>query len=72
MEVVIMSVPFEGKVALVTGAGTGIGAATARLLAKRGAAVTVVGRRKEPLEEVAGSIRDAGGRALTVTADVGV
>jgi NAD(P)-dependent dehydrogenase (short-subunit alcohol dehydrogenase family) len=68
----IMDASLEGKVALVTGAGSGIGAATARLLAERGAAVTVVGRRKEPLEEVAGSIRDAGGRALVVTADVGL
>jgi NAD(P)-dependent dehydrogenase (short-subunit alcohol dehydrogenase family) len=70
--VVIMDSSFEGKVALVTGAGTGIGAAAARLLAKRGAAVTVAGRRKEPLEEVARSIREAGGRALVVAADVGV
>jgi NAD(P)-dependent dehydrogenase (short-subunit alcohol dehydrogenase family) len=53
LEVTIMGSSFEGKVALVTGAGTGIGAATARLLAESGAAVTVVGRRKEPLEEVA-------------------
>jgi NAD(P)-dependent dehydrogenase (short-subunit alcohol dehydrogenase family) len=67
-----MTASFGGKVALVTGAGTGIGAATARLLARRGAAVTVAGRRKEPLEEVAGSIREAAGRALAVTADVAV
>jgi NAD(P)-dependent dehydrogenase (short-subunit alcohol dehydrogenase family) len=67
-----MGTSFEGKVALVTGAGTGIGAATSRLLAKRGAAVAVAGRRKEPLTEVAGSIRAAGGRALAVTADVSV
>jgi NAD(P)-dependent dehydrogenase (short-subunit alcohol dehydrogenase family) len=67
-----MGTSLDGKVALVTGAGTGIGAATAWLLAQRGAAVTVVGRRKEPLEEVASGIRAAGGRALAVTADVGV
>lgn len=43
-------------VALVTGGGTGIGAATARLLAQRGWRVAVTGRRAEPLEEVAGAI----------------
>ncbi|MEV6424897.1 SDR family NAD(P)-dependent oxidoreductase [Streptomyces sp. NPDC051662] len=61
---------FNDKVALVTGAGSGMGAATARLLAARGAAVTLVGRRAEKLGEVARQIKEAGGQALTVTGDV--
>ena len=44
-----------GAVALVTGGGTGIGAATARLLARKGLQVVIVGRRAELLAEVAGS-----------------
>lgn len=60
----------EGKVALVTGAGSGIGKASALLLAERGAAVTLVGRTADQLEEVAQSIRDAGGTAITAVADV--
>jgi NAD(P)-dependent dehydrogenase (short-subunit alcohol dehydrogenase family) len=62
----------DGRVALVTGAGTGIGAAAARRLAKAGAKVALVGRRAEPLEKVAGEIRDAGGEARVALADVGV
>jgi NAD(P)-dependent dehydrogenase (short-subunit alcohol dehydrogenase family) len=46
----------EGKVALVTGAGTGIGAATARRFAAEGAQVVVMGRRREPLERVAAEV----------------
>ncbi|WP_169949218.1 SDR family NAD(P)-dependent oxidoreductase [Microbispora sp. H11081] len=63
-------IPFHDKVALVTGAGTGMGAATAILLAERGARVTLVGRREEPLREVAAQITKAGGEALVLPADV--
>ena len=57
------------KVALITGAGTGIGAATAALLASRGYAVALNGRREEPLREVAASIEAAGGRAFVAVGD---
>lgn len=60
----------QGKVALVTGAGTGIGAATAIRFAQEGATVVVCGRRKEPLDGVVAQIRAAGGRAESVQADV--
>jgi NAD(P)-dependent dehydrogenase (short-subunit alcohol dehydrogenase family) len=61
---------FENKVALVTGAGSGMGRSTAILLARRGAAVTVVGRREHKLAEVVAEITAAGGRALAVPGDV--
>jgi len=60
----------DGKVAVITGAGTGLGAATATLFAREGAAVTLVGRREEKLKEVAADIDAAGGRALVVPGDV--
>ncbi len=60
----------SGTVALVTGASSGIGEATARALAQRGAAVAIVARRRERLEELAGSIGQSGGRALVIEADV--
>ncbi|WP_431946222.1 SDR family NAD(P)-dependent oxidoreductase [Actinacidiphila sp. bgisy167] len=63
-------IPFHDKVALVTGAGTGMGAATAILLAERGARVTLVGRREEPLRDVEAQITEAGGEALVLPADV--
>ncbi|MDT0234826.1 SDR family oxidoreductase [Curtobacterium sp. BRB10] len=59
-----------GKVALVTGAGTGMGRETALLLARDGAHVALVGRRPGPLDEVAGLIRDGGGTAVTIAQDV--
>ena len=52
-----------GKVAWVTGAGSGIGEAAALLLAKEGAAVVLTGRRPEPLQAVAARIRETGGTA---------
>jgi NAD(P)-dependent dehydrogenase (short-subunit alcohol dehydrogenase family) len=59
------------RVALVTGGGTGIGAAAARLFARQKTAVAVVGRRPEKLEETVRFIQSAGGVALAVPADLG-
>src|ERR1700735_5430236 len=55
-----------GAVVIVTGAGSGIGAATARRAGAAGARVVLVGRRPEPLDEVAGEIRPAGGEAWSL------
>jgi 3-oxoacyl-[acyl-carrier protein] reductase len=60
----------QERAALVTGGGTGIGAAIARAYAARGAAVTVVGRRRAPLDAVVAEIAGAGGRALACPGDV--
>jgi NAD(P)-dependent dehydrogenase (short-subunit alcohol dehydrogenase family) len=59
------------KVALVTGATSGIGRATALLLAAEGARVALVGRRGEVLDEVRQTIEATGGQALALPADVG-
>jgi NAD(P)-dependent dehydrogenase (short-subunit alcohol dehydrogenase family) len=60
-----------GKVALVAGASRGIGAAAARAFAEAGAAVILAARDAAALEAVALEIREAGGRAVAVRADVG-
>ncbi|MFC4112080.1 SDR family oxidoreductase [Nonomuraea zeae] len=58
------------KVVAITGASSGIGEATARLLAGRGAAVVLGARRTQRLDELARDIRDRGGRAVTCATDV--
>ncbi len=60
----------EGKVAIITGAGSGIGRASAELFAREGAAVGVLDVRAEAAQEVADGINAAGGRALGLGADV--
>jgi len=59
------------KIALITGAGTGVGKAAALALAKEGYALVLTGRRKEPLEEVAAAAQALGAKTLVVQADVG-
>jgi citronellol/citronellal dehydrogenase len=60
----------KDQVALVTGGGTGMGRATALEMAQCGARVAVLGRRVEPIEDCARAIRDAGGEAFAVAADI--
>jgi NAD(P)-dependent dehydrogenase (short-subunit alcohol dehydrogenase family) len=60
----------SAKIALVTGAGTGVGRAVALALAKAGYNLVLAGRRKEPLDAVAGEINAIGSQALAVSTDV--
>ncbi|WP_420031847.1 SDR family NAD(P)-dependent oxidoreductase [Streptomyces sp. cg28] len=60
----------NGKVVMITGASSGIGAAAAELFAAEGAAVVLMARRKDRLADLAARIRADGGRALDVTGDV--
>jgi NADP-dependent 3-hydroxy acid dehydrogenase YdfG len=60
----------RNKVAIVTGAGSGVGHAASAALAADGWSVVLAGRRAEQLESVAAEIRAAGGKALAVSTDV--
>jgi ketoreductase len=65
-----VSRPLRGKRCLVTGGGTGIGAGIARCLARAGASVAVLGRRRAPLNRTVAALRSLRAEALAVTADV--
>ena len=65
-----MNGPLAGAVALVTGASSGIGAATARRLAGEGAAVGLVARRRARLDDLVRTIEEDGGQAYAIEADV--
>lgn len=64
--------PLDGTSALVTGASSGIGAATANRLAREGAVVAAVARRRDRLDDVVNEIETAGGHAVAVPADITV
>src|SRR2546427_276345 len=61
---------FNGKVALITGASSGIGAATALRLAGQGCAVTLAARNQDALDEIRRRCASSGGRAISVPTDV--
>ena len=60
----------DGKVAIITGGNSGVGAATAELFAKEGAKVVITARRKPQLDEVADKIKANGGEVLAIPTDV--
>ncbi len=62
--------PLENRVAVITGASSGIGASTAKYLAARGAKVALLARRKDKLDQLAAEIKEAGGTALALEVDV--
>jgi NADP-dependent 3-hydroxy acid dehydrogenase YdfG len=65
-----MSESIEGKVALVTGASSGIGEATAQALSDAGAKVALVARRKDRIDALSDRIRSGGGTAVSIAADI--
>src|ERR1700678_1890224 len=65
-----VNLALEGCTIVVTGAGSGIGEATARLLGAAGACVVLVGRREALLRQGADAIEETGGRAVAVPADL--
>jgi NADP-dependent 3-hydroxy acid dehydrogenase YdfG len=69
-EIIIMHSNIEGKIVVITGASSGLGQATARLLSSEGAAVVLGARRIDRLQSVADQITRGGGRALALATDV--
>ncbi len=65
-----MSNNIEGKVVVITGASSGLGEATARLLSAQGASVVLGARRADRIQALANELTAAGGKAITVTTDV--
>lgn len=61
----------DGKIALITGAGTGIGRSCMEIFAREGALVVGVGRRQAPLDEVCAAVASAGGKGAVIAADLG-
>src|SRR5437870_4230360 len=66
----VMSTPIEGKVVVITGASSGLGEATARLLAQEGATVVLGARRRERIQSLADELTGNGGKALAIQTDV--
>lgn len=65
-----MTLHLNNTVAFVTGASSGIGEATARALAAQGATIALVARRKDRLDAIAADLRNKGGKALAIAADI--
>lgn len=65
-----MKSALENKIAIVTGASSGIGEASARLFAAEGAAVVLSGRRRDALDKVAAEIANAGGKAVSLAGNI--
>src|SRR3954454_2196088 len=60
----------DGRVAAITGASSGIGEATALALVAEGASVSLAARRKDRIDDLAGRIEAAGGRAIAIETDI--
>ena len=67
-----MNENISGKVVVITGASSGLGEATARLLARQGATVVLGARRADRIDALANELTAAGGKALSVATDVGI